>query len=175
MKHQPALSFNGLPDLELYKDQVLAFLSRQELSLRESDQLTSAMINNYTKDGLMPRAHGKKYAREHLAYLTLICRLKQVLSVKDTDLLLKEALRDEPVEQLFNCFSKLLHESLQTLAEQIEQNRSESLSSTVLELAVNSYVNKIACEYLIDCIAREGIDDKAEEEKEKKEKDAPKR
>ena len=72
LRHQPALSFSGLPDLELYKDQVLAFLSRQELSLREGDQLTSAMINNYTKDGLMPRAHGKKYAREHLAYLTLL-------------------------------------------------------------------------------------------------------
>lgn len=175
LRHQPALSFSGLPDLELYKDQVLAFLSRQELSLREGDQLTSAMINNYTKDGLMPRAHGKKYAREHLAYLTLICRLKQVLSVKDTDLLLKEALRDEPVELLFNRFSALLHGSLQSLAEEIEQSGSESLSSTVLELAVSSYVNKIACEYLIDCIARQGQTEKVEEDKEKKEKDAPKR
>ena len=88
---------------------------------------------------------------------------------------LKEALRDEPVELLFNRFSALLHGSLQSLAEEIEQSGSESLSSTVLELAVSSYVNKIACEYLIDCIARQGQTEKVEEDKEKKEKDAPKR
>ena len=47
----------------------------------KNDGLT--MVNNYTKSGLVPRADGKKYGREHLAYLTAICILKRVMSAKD--------------------------------------------------------------------------------------------
>lgn len=52
----------------------------------EGESLTSAMVNNYIKDGAMPRAEGKRYSRTHLAYLTALCAIKQVLSVKDAGL-----------------------------------------------------------------------------------------
>ena len=45
------------------------------------------MVNNYIKDGVVPRAEGKRYHAEHLAYLTMVCVLKQVLAVKDAALL----------------------------------------------------------------------------------------
>ena len=43
------------------------------------------MVNNYTKNALVPRAEGKKYNRDHLAYLTFVCILKQVkMCIRDS-------------------------------------------------------------------------------------------
>ena len=74
------VKWSEFPDIGLYKDQVLSYMYRQLINFEEGGQLTSAMVNNYIKDGLLPRADGKKYSREHLAGLTRV-PLKQVLSV----------------------------------------------------------------------------------------------
>jgi len=68
---------------------------RQTIRLDESDALTASMVNNYTKNALVPRAEGKKYNRDHLAYLTFVCILKQVMSVRDMDLLIRTELSDD--------------------------------------------------------------------------------
>ena len=78
-----------LPDFPLYMDQVLSYMERQTVRLDEDDALTASMVNNYAKNALLPRDEGKKYNREHLAYLTFICILKQVMSVRDMDLLIR--------------------------------------------------------------------------------------
>ena len=41
------------------------------------------MVNNYIKDGHLPRAEGKRYSKAHLAYLTELCALKTVLPVRE--------------------------------------------------------------------------------------------
>ena len=79
--------WDKLPDIPLYMDQVVGYLARQLVSVGDGDALTSAMINNYIKDGLVERANGKKYGQEHLAYLTAISALKQVLSVREMKVL----------------------------------------------------------------------------------------
>ena len=40
--------WDGLPDIPLYMDQVVAYLRRQLITFDEGDGLTSAMINNHT-------------------------------------------------------------------------------------------------------------------------------
>ena len=87
LKERP-VSWNEFPDIALYMDQVISYMDRQLIKFNNEGQLTSAMVNNYIKDKLLPRADGKKYNREHLAGLTEICLLKQVLPVRDTGLLL---------------------------------------------------------------------------------------
>ena len=89
-----------LPDFPLYMDQVLSYMERQTIRLDESDTLTASMVNNYTKNGLVPRAAGKKYNQEHLAYLTFICILKQVMSARDMDLLIRTELAGDRPHQL---------------------------------------------------------------------------
>ena len=86
MRSQRPVNWEQLPDFPLYMDQVLSYMDRQILRFEEDDGLTSAMVNNYTKSGLLPRAEGKKYNRTHLAYLTAICVLKRVMSAKDMEM-----------------------------------------------------------------------------------------
>ena len=44
--------WDGLPDIPLYMDQVVSYLSRQIPDFGDGDALTPAMINTYIKDGL---------------------------------------------------------------------------------------------------------------------------
>ena len=94
LRTQRPVPWDQLPDFSLYMDQVLSYMDRQVIRFDEDDGLTAAMVNNYTKSGLVPRAEGKKYNRDHLAYLTAICVLKRVMSTRDMDLLIREELRD---------------------------------------------------------------------------------
>jgi len=148
--------YNGFPDIELYMDQVLDFLSRSKTSLRDDDRLSSAMVNNYIKADILPRARGKKYSREHLVHLAVILRLKQVLSVKDTGALIKADKQDKSDEEFYESFRSMVESSAREISEKAVTS-DENLAEVAMRLAVESYLYKITCEYLIDKIC--GIDD----------------
>ena len=86
-----------IPDIDLYMDQVTSYMQRQHIGFEVNENLTPAMINNYVKQKVMPKANGKKYDRDHIAYLTAIVLLKQVISVGDVKTLLGFQLEDEDI------------------------------------------------------------------------------
>ncbi|NLV86839.1 MAG: DUF1836 domain-containing protein [Clostridiales bacterium] len=143
--------YEGFPDIELYMDQVLDFLSRSRTSLRDDDRLSSAMVNNYIKAELLPRARGKKYSREHLVHLAIILRLKQVLSVKDTGRLLSAYREGKTDEVFFDSFRDMVDESAKEICEGIAAADAD-LADLAMSLAVSSYISKVGCEYILDRI-----------------------
>jgi hypothetical protein len=145
--------WNRLPDLYLYMDQVVSYLPRQLISFGEGDQITSAMVNNYSKEGLFPRAVGKKYTREHLAYLTAVCALKQVLSVREMRMLLSVSGRGMGGEQFYARFLQVLDRALGSAERQVEAEAdSGDLPLLALELALRSYADKLACQRILDIL-----------------------
>jgi hypothetical protein len=141
--------YETLPDIELYMDQLVEYLSRAPMSLRKGDRLTGAMVNNYIKSGLLPRARGKRYARQHIADLAMIVRLKQVLSVSDTGALLALARRDDA--GYYDHFCETMDGALKGLADRLA-GYGGSPQALAMELALDSYVKKVACEYLISAL-----------------------
>ncbi len=77
--------WEDLPELELYMDQVVAFLEKvfAPLSQGEGEAITPAMINNYVKLRLIPKPEKKRYTRRHMACLVTITLLKQVLTISE--------------------------------------------------------------------------------------------
>lgn len=139
--------YEALPDIELYMDQLTDYLSRTPFSLRQDGRLTGAMVNNYIKSGLLPRARGKRYSREHIADLGMIVRLKQVLSVTDTGELLGLA-RRESGDGCYDRFCDVLHECACELEEKLA-GADCGAGELAMELALDSYVKKAACEYIL--------------------------
>lgn len=81
LKTQRLPRWDELPDLELYMDQVLSLAVRylgEDPGCGERG-LTASMVNNYVKLGIMPKPVKKRYTREHLACLIMICVLKAIL------------------------------------------------------------------------------------------------
>ncbi len=82
----------SIPNIDLYMDQITSFMDTQlQDSKRHADDklLTKTMINNYTKNDLLPPPHKKKYSKEHLLTLILIYYLKNILSISDIHTILK--------------------------------------------------------------------------------------
>ena len=81
-----------VPNIDLYMDQVTTFMDEHlsDCKRREDDKiLTKTMINNYTKNNLLPPPVKKKYSKEHLYVLTFIYYFKNILSISDIQTLLE--------------------------------------------------------------------------------------
>ena len=140
LQEQRPASWENLPDISLYMDQVLALMNRQTIHFSDEDNLTAAMINNYIKDGVAPRAEGKRYNKTHLAYLTMICVLKQVLPVKDVALLTSREMENKSVQENYDRFCAELSSALNGAADQMpEELDEEHLAETAMSFALLSY------------------------------------
>jgi hypothetical protein len=121
-----------LPDIGLYMDQVQTYIDRQ-LGLYRRDEndrlLTPAMINNYIKDSLIPRAETKKYAPVHLALLIVIGTLKQVMSIPNLNQLLKSSRKPPDVAALYSHYRQIQRTSLQDITAQV-LHETEGLKNT---------------------------------------------
>lgn len=154
MEQERPASWSQLPDISLYMDQIISFMPRQLIRFDENEALTSAMVNNYIKDGLVPRAEGKRYGPIHLGYLTAVCALKKVLSVRDVGVLLsagQEQVSDP--ERLYTYFCRALDQALSDTAASIDENaQREDLARIALDLALRSYANQLACARILDIL-----------------------
>lgn len=150
-----------IPDIELYMDQVIGYMQRQHLGFDINENLTSSMVNNYAKQEIMPRAKGKKYTREHIAYLTAICLLKHILSVSDTKVLLDEELKDEKISSFYEKYTDILDQNLTIIDNLIDTNLDKKdRAELALKLAISSYTQKLACQCLVDSLKDVNTKDK---------------
>ena len=74
-----------LPKLQLYMDQVILVLEETLSMFMEEKEpvVTSTMINNYVKQKVILPPAQKKYGREQLAQLMVVCLLKKVFSINE--------------------------------------------------------------------------------------------
>lgn len=80
-----------IPSVELYMDQVTTFMDtclKQGKRHPEDKVLTKTMINNYTKNKLLPPPEKKKYSKDHMLLLIFIYYFKSFLSIGDIQKLL---------------------------------------------------------------------------------------
>ncbi len=73
---------SDIPSIDLYLDQILTLVG-ENAENAVSASLTKTMINNYSKAGLIKPVKGKKYSKEHVVQMLLMCYLKGVLSIGD--------------------------------------------------------------------------------------------
>lgn len=80
------ISPEDIPEIDLYMDQITTFMDEHLHSSKrfEDDKiLTKTMINNYTKNDLLPPSFKKKYSKEHMILLIFIYYFKNFLSISD--------------------------------------------------------------------------------------------
>jgi hypothetical protein len=93
-----SIKLEDIPAIDMYMDQVTTFMERRlKQTTRNQDEdkvLTKTMINNYTKNQLLPPPEKKKYSKDHVLMLIFIYYYKGILSINDIQTLLTP-LKDE--------------------------------------------------------------------------------
>ena len=142
------VKWESLPDIDLYLDQVVTYLRRQ-LALFQDDSeaslVTRSIINNYVKDGIVPRPVNKRYAREQLSALMMACVLKRVLPMQQV----KQLLRPGDQES-YAAFSLGLKKALSREAEALERMEGDSLQDLALDYALRAAANCLMADRLLN-------------------------
>lgn len=176
-----------IPNIDLYMDQVTTFMESKLRPATRNPQddkiLTKTMINNYTKNDLLPPPVKKKYSKEHVLLLIFIYYFKGVLSINDIQSLLQPlttkyfkgedslslediynevfGLEASQVERLREDVREKYAKSFETFAEAAEEDK-EFLQkfSFICMLSFDVYVKKLLIEKLVDELPMQKSDKK---------------
>lgn len=125
--------WKDFPSLELYMDQVIALIN-QYLEILEADReekdyvVTAAMVNNYVKMKIVPAPVKKRYTKIHLAYLVMVCTLKQTLSMETIRRIVPVDMEPEQVRQTYESFVQNQKKTFSMLAELMKTQTQAALS-----------------------------------------------
>ena len=120
-----------IPNIDLYMDQVTTFMDEHLFSTKrysEDKILTKTMINNYSKNNLLPPSVKKKYSKEHVLLLILIYYFKSILSIKDIETILTPLREKYFPEEGPLSLSEVYREICE-----IEKSRIEPMKASVKE------------------------------------------
>ena len=161
--------WENFPDIDLYMDQVVAVMEKAlELynkdGLEESKLITPSIINNYVKLKIIPAPNKKKYNREHLAYLVMICILKQTLPISSIVKIIESNLENKTINELYEVFCNIyenvipfvnMSEPFLAGDEQSELNdpdMDDGVNGFILKSAILSTAGKFVCEEMLSAM-----------------------
>ena len=161
--------WESFPDIELYMDQVVAVMEKALLLYNKSGEeesklITPSIINNYVKLKVIPAPNKKRYNREHLAYLVMICILKQTLAISSILKIIRSNLESKTISELYNEFCNIYENVIpfvnigEPFFEGYEQNSVEAFESEddmngfILKSAILSTAGKFVCEEMLSAM-----------------------
>lgn len=171
-------TWDMLPGIDLYMDQVIVLLTQYLNFLPREDGgenvTTPAMINNYVKMKVLPPPVKKRYSRVHLAYLIIVCMLKQTLGIAMVQQILPCDASEEKVHAVYDAFARMHKVVSTTFATQVRAAATPVLLSAepddsavgclILQSAIAASLFKLLTEKLIS-LGADGAIPNAEAEK----------
>lgn len=153
-----------LPDLELYADQVVTYLEKwlSPYFLEDEKFITKSMINNYVKHGIVHAPNNKKYTRNHLAYLIVVCLFKKVYSMQEITQMIRIQVHAYPTDRSYNVFVEAFEMCIYSLFESgsvkyLQEDESEL--SKLLHIVVASIVTQIYVQKNLEKRREEAIEE----------------
>lgn len=153
------------PDIDLYMDQVISYLERYMNVFRiyeDEKIITPSIINNNTKDGVLPKPVKKKYSRTLLSNLLMFCITRQVLSGQELAAMLRELNDSEDFAAIHAQFGQTLEAELnrivQTIADRTDNLQSadrEQLARLAMALSLEAFSAGTAARKILSELAKQ--------------------
>ena len=100
--------WDSIPDFGLYMDQIIGLLTQYldylPPEIKSDRIITAATINNYVRMKIIPEPRNKKYFRVHIAYLLIICTLKQTLNIATIQNIIPLGLSEEDMRAVYERY-----------------------------------------------------------------------
>lgn len=80
--------YSEIPNMGLYLEQTTKYINGF-LAPLGCLEITSSMVSNYVKKGVIPKPVKKQYFAEHIAYLFFVALAKNMVSIEDVGLLIE--------------------------------------------------------------------------------------
>lgn len=151
-------SYNEIPNVGLYLEQAAKYISEYLAPLGDF-ALTSSMISNYVKKGLIASPVKKQYNREQIAYLFFISLAKNVLSLDALANFIKVQQHSYALDVAYNFFCRQFESMLRftfELTDTIEGiDDGSSDEKRLFYTCIAAAVQKVYLEKCLEAIANE--------------------
>lgn len=149
--------WKDLPEIDLYMDQVITFLTDKLGSTYFDDNkfVTSSMINNYVKTGIVNRPIKKHYTKQHIAYFIAVTILKRCYSMQQISemIYIQIHTKNSSIEQAYDLFITRFEDSLNAVFETNSSLNatfnSTSYEQKLLDNVIQCIIYKIHTEYVL--------------------------
>lgn len=143
--------YHELPDIELYADQVITYLN-MHLEIFNTGGITRTMINNYVKQGIVSSPIKKKYDRNHLAYLLVVCVLKSVFSISEICEMIHYQKSTYNTRESYDMFCEEMEKAIALVyqCEMMDMGESKTYEVRLLKMTVTAVANKIYMQNVIE-------------------------
>ncbi|MCD8037374.1 MAG: DUF1836 domain-containing protein, partial [Clostridiales bacterium] len=139
-------SWEEMPQLELYMDQVIMLLNQYfGVDNEESDKkeaITKNMINNYVKMKVVPPPVKKRYSKKHLVYLVLVCLMKQTFSIATIKSILPDFEDEGSLKEIYNSYVKYYKNTAKEVVEKYSAIEYKNISDAVIRMGTESIILK---------------------------------
>lgn len=138
--------WQDFPTVDLYMDQVIELVNNylsEFMSFSENISITPAMINNYVKSKIIPSPVKKRYSRVHIAYIIMVCVLKQTFSFAVIQKIIHADDSEENIIKLYDTFAQIQEIAMKNSIDNIKNaivNDNEEFIMSILS-SVNIYKN----------------------------------
>ena len=180
-------SWENIPDIGLYMDQVIVLLSQylglispaeekedaEDGSASDEKIFSASSVNNYVRLKIMPAPVKRRYYRVHIAYLIIILTLKQAVSINIVKEMLSNELPEESVQELYRDYvikhraaAKLFTTIVRECATDVlnpEKTGENLVSSFVIQEALIAGFSRVLTEKLVSLKGRSFDDDVSSE------------
>lgn len=103
--------YEDLPNMGLYLEQTVKYVNSCLLPLG-CLEITSSMVSNYVKKGILPKPVKKQYYAEHIAYLFFVAFAKNMVSIEDIGLLIDMQKSSYPLSTAYNYLCSEMENNL---------------------------------------------------------------
>lgn len=143
-------TYEEIPDVGLYLEQTTSYVA-EHLAPLQNISITTSMVSNYVKQGLIDNPVKKLYYRDQIAYLFFIATAKTVLSLEDIQVLIHLQKNTYDTKTAYRYFSQEfenilffifgLKDTLDTVGSEVSDEKI-LLRNTIITIAHKVYLNK---------------------------------
>lgn len=155
--------WDSIPDFGLYMDQIIGLLTEYldylPPEIKSDRIITAATINNYVRMKIIPEPKSKRYYRIHIAYLIMICTLKQTLNIATIQRIIPLGMTEAEMEDVYVRYMRrhraaadYFIDQVRTMAQPIlnsEENPDGFTSDIIYSTAILGGFTRLLSEKLI--------------------------
>lgn len=162
LKQYESARWDIFPEFDLYMDQLLGCLGLSlDVKLEDSAtgserfEISAHRVNNYVKQGFLPRPENRKYSREHLARLYMLRMTKGALPLPLLSGAVERLARENTTRDVSERFAEINDLLLKRIADSLEnravfEQESESdLDYLALALAAEANALSLVSETIL--------------------------
>ncbi len=158
------IDIDRMPDLALYMDQVITFITQQleDIAVEGEKTITPSMINNYTKNEVLPRPVNKKYNKEHLSSVLMLSVFKQIIPINDAKALIDKD-DTQAIFTRYDDFAEMQKTQVRDHADMLEkalkeldeQDGKEALLKLSMDMIVEANILSIYAKKILHALNEE--------------------